>query len=182
MLQKNFSHGKSTCIFHKWIRRRWPSTLKLFPRPCRLLNPFMSAKTSGGQPDGRRREGDGPIPSVIPTPFYMDPQKCTRETDARKQKGSFGGVGIVLGVKDKMFDGRGGRLREHRLKPQAFLSGDQILRIDSLDTKRNGRWMKLWGKNPRNGGHRGHPVDSAIRTGSQRIIKLTRANHSVKKP
>lgn len=67
-----------------------------------------------------------------PYSVYMDPKMY--EELVLETKGSFGGVGIVLGVKDKMLtvvapiDGT-------PAEAAGILSGDQILRIDAQDTK-----------------------------------------------
>lgn len=67
-----------------------------------------------------------------PYSVYMDP-KMYKEL-MLETKGSFGGVGIVLGVKDKMLTVIA-PIESTPAETAGIQSGDQILRIDAQDTK-----------------------------------------------
>ena len=67
-----------------------------------------------------------------PYSVYMDPKMYSELM--LETKGSFGGVGIVLGVKDKKLTVVA-PIEGTPAEAAGILSGDQILRIDALDTK-----------------------------------------------
>ncbi|MHC1761189.1 MAG: S41 family peptidase [Negativicutes bacterium] len=67
-----------------------------------------------------------------PYSVYMDPKMYSELI--LETKGSFGGVGIVLGVKDKLLTVVA-PIEGTPAQAAGILSGDQIIRIDSQDTK-----------------------------------------------
>jgi carboxyl-terminal processing protease len=67
-----------------------------------------------------------------PYSVYMDPKMYSELM--LETKGSFGGVGIVLGVKDKKLTVVA-PIEGTPAEAAGILSGDQIIRIDALDTK-----------------------------------------------
>ncbi len=67
-----------------------------------------------------------------PYSVYMDPKMYSELM--LETKGSFGGVGIVLGVKDKKLTVVA-PIEGTPAEAAGILSGDQIVRIDALDTK-----------------------------------------------
>ncbi|QJW48185.1 S41 family peptidase [bacterium BFN5] len=110
-----------------------------------------------------------------PHSIYMDPK--TYKEFMIETEGSFGGVGIVVGVKEKMLtvvspiEGTPG-------DKAGIKSGDQILKIDGLDTKD----MALDEAVNKIRGPEGSQVTLTIRRGSEQMkdYTLTRSNIQIK--
>lgn len=106
------------------------ATLKLF-RTSRVVKSQYFGETNG--PSMMTGAAKGLVNSLgDPYSIYMDPkmyQEILLET-----KGSFGGVGIVLGVKEKKLTVVA-PIEGTPAEAAGILSGDQILRIDEQDTK-----------------------------------------------
>ena len=106
------------------------ATLKLFRAILVVKSQFIGDVTGEGLMNGAVK---GMVNSLDdPYSVYMDP-KMYKEL-MLETKGSFGGVGIVLGVKDKMLTVVA-PIEGTPAEKVGILSGDQILRIDALDTK-----------------------------------------------
>jgi len=106
------------------------ATLKLFRAILVVKSQFIGDITGEGLMNGAVK---GMVNSLDdPYSVYMDP-KMYKEL-MLETKGSFGGVGIVLGVKDKLLTVVA-PIEGTPAEKAGILSGDQILRIDALDTK-----------------------------------------------
>ena len=106
------------------------ATLKLFRSILVVKSQYVGGATGENLMTGAVK---GMVNSLgDPYSVYMDP-KMYKEL-MLETKGSFGGVGIVLGVKEKMLTVIA-PIESTPAEAAGILSGDQILRIDSLDTK-----------------------------------------------
>ena len=106
------------------------ATLKLFRAMLVVKAQYVGNTTGSKLMNGATK---GMVNSLgDPYSVYMDPgmyKELMLET-----KGSFGGVGIVLGAKDKMLTVVA-PIEGTPAEAAGILSGDRILRIDDLDTK-----------------------------------------------
>ncbi len=106
------------------------ATLKLFRSMVVVKSQYVGNATGENLMTGAVK---GLVNSLgDPYSVYMDP-KMYKEL-MLETKGSFGGVGIVLGVKEKMLTVVA-PIESTPAEAAGILSGDQILRIDAQDTK-----------------------------------------------
>lgn len=106
------------------------ATLKLFRAALVVKGQYV------GNVDGVKLM-NGSIKGLVgslgdPYSVYMDPKMYSELI--LETKGSFGGVGIVLGVKDKLLTVVA-PIEGTPAQAAGILSGDQIIRIDTQDTK-----------------------------------------------
>ena len=106
------------------------ATLKLFRTSQVVKSQYVGNTDGGAMMTGAVKGLVGSLGD--PYSVYMDPRMY--KEIILETKGSFSGVGIVLGVKDKMLTVVA-PIEGTPAEAAGILSGDQILRIDEQDTK-----------------------------------------------